>query len=263
MGTGTRALDEIKIKLTKTPVLQYFDVKKPVILSVDSSMSGTGAVLLQNNLPVAYVSKALTKTQQKYSQLEEEMFAIYFGLTRFHDYVYGEVYGKQDVTVETNHLPLIRMFNKPLNKAPARLQRMLILVQVQKYDFKLVYKRGKDLIIADALSRAYINVRDNDDSEAHVNLVKLQMGASDELLTKIKTETNKDPDLVELSRVILTGWPNNNIKLHYKIKIYSKYKSELSVVDGVVYKNRSIVIPSNMRKYILDKLHYNHMRINK
>lgn len=56
-------LQNIKEKLTKAPMLQYYDVRKPVIISVDSSMSGTGAVILQNDLPIAYASKALTEAQ--------------------------------------------------------------------------------------------------------------------------------------------------------------------------------------------------------
>lgn len=122
MGTGTRTLRKIKEKLIRAPILQYYGVRKPVTISVDSSMSGTGGVILQNNLPIAYASKALTEAQQRYSQLKKEMFAICFGLTRFHDYIYG----KQDVSVETGHLPLLGGFKKPLNKWPARLQRMLI-----------------------------------------------------------------------------------------------------------------------------------------
>lgn len=74
-------------------------------------MTRTGAVLLQNNLPVAYVSKALTQTQQLYPQLEKEMLAICFGLTRFHDCICD----KQDVTVETDHLLLTGVFKKPLS----------------------------------------------------------------------------------------------------------------------------------------------------
>lgn len=166
-GKGVRA-DPDKIRAIRE--MQYYDIKKPVTISVDSSMSGTGAALLQDNLPVAYASKALTETQQRYSQIEKEMFAVCFGLTRFPDYIYG----KQDLTVETDHLPLLGVFKKPLNKCPARLQRMLI--KCQKYDFKLCYKRSKELIIADELSRAFLETKDvsnwdNDMAAAYVNLI--------------------------------------------------------------------------------------------
>ena len=46
--------------ITKVPVLKYFNPKRPVKLSVDTSSKGLGAVLLQDNHPIAYASKALT-----------------------------------------------------------------------------------------------------------------------------------------------------------------------------------------------------------
>lgn len=102
------ALKQIKNKLTQATVLQYYNVKEPVITSVHNSMSGTDAVLLQKNLPDTYASKCLTDAQKRYSKLEKEMFAVCFGLSRFHDCVYG----KQDVIVETDHLPLLGVFKK-------------------------------------------------------------------------------------------------------------------------------------------------------
>lgn len=157
--------------------------------------------------------------------MEKEIFAICFGLTRFHDYIYG----KQDVTVETDHLPLLGVLKKTLNKCPARLQRMLI--QCQKYDFTLRYKRDKELIIADALSRAYLNTKDESDWDnemaAHVNLIIRDTEIQDKLLQKIKDETVKDTELIKLREVILNGWQNNSKQLDNSIKTLNKYKSEL------------------------------------
>lgn len=61
--------------LTKAPVLSYFQPNKPITLSVDASQHGVGAVLAQEGCPVAYSSRSLTDTQQKYTQIEEEMVA--------------------------------------------------------------------------------------------------------------------------------------------------------------------------------------------
>jgi len=65
----------------ETPVLKYFDPKKPTKLSVDASSKGLGAVLLQEGHPITYASRALTQTQQNYAQIEKEMLAILFGCT--------------------------------------------------------------------------------------------------------------------------------------------------------------------------------------
>ena len=85
----TESFETLKELISNTPVLLYFDPKKQVILSVDASSKGIGAVLFQDNQPVAYASKSLTTCQQNYTQIEKEMLAIVIGCTRFHDYIYG------------------------------------------------------------------------------------------------------------------------------------------------------------------------------
>ena len=69
----------LKTSISSAPVLKFFDPKEPVTLSVDASSKGVGAVLLQNDRPVAYASKALTPSQENYAQIEKEMLAIVFG----------------------------------------------------------------------------------------------------------------------------------------------------------------------------------------
>ncbi len=76
------------------------------------------------------------------------MLAIVFGCKKFHDYVYGI----PTITVETYHKPLEAILTKSLNRAPARLQKMIM--SIQKHSLHVVYKPGKELQIADTLSRA-------------------------------------------------------------------------------------------------------------
>jgi len=88
--------------VTKAPVLKYFDPSQPTKISVDASSRGLGAVLLQDNHPIVYASKALTNCQQRYAQIEKEMLAVVFGCTQFHEYIYG----MPSVEVKTDHKPL-------------------------------------------------------------------------------------------------------------------------------------------------------------
>ena len=67
----------------------YYDVKKPITLEVDTSMKGLGAALVQEEKPVAFASKTLTKTQANYSNIEREMLALVHGVERLHTYLYG------------------------------------------------------------------------------------------------------------------------------------------------------------------------------
>lgn len=56
--------------------------------------------------------------------------------------------------METDHKALVQIFNKPLHECPPRLQR--IFLRLQRY-INLVYKSGKQLFIADTLSRSFFN----------------------------------------------------------------------------------------------------------
>ena len=61
-----------------TPVLGYYDHEKSITLSVDASSKGLGAVILQEGKPIAYASRALTPTQERYAQIEKETLAIVY-----------------------------------------------------------------------------------------------------------------------------------------------------------------------------------------
>ena len=92
------ALQLIKKKMTSAPVLAFYDVKKLVTVSCDVSNFGLGAVLLQENKPIAYASRALTDTEK---QIEKELLAVVYALEKFNQYVYGKT-----VQVESDHKPL-------------------------------------------------------------------------------------------------------------------------------------------------------------
>ena len=136
-------------------MLAYFKPDRPIKLSVDASSKGLGAVILQDDHPIAYASKSLTKTQQQFAQIEKEMLAVVFGCTRFHDYIYGV----NNVTVESDHKPLETILKKPSCQAPLRLQKMIMTIQ--KYSLNVIYRPGKELVLADTLSRALL--QDDDD----------------------------------------------------------------------------------------------------
>ena len=79
--------------VTNSPVLKYFDPNLPAKLSVDMSKSGLGSVLLQLHKddwhPVAFASRALSKTERRYSQIEKETLAVIYASEKFNQFVYG------------------------------------------------------------------------------------------------------------------------------------------------------------------------------
>ena len=147
--THKKSWKQVKQLITREPVLKYFDPSKEVTLQCDASESGLGAVILQEGQPIAFSSRALTSTERNYAQIEKEPLSIVHGCTRFDQYVYG-----RSITVQTDHKPLETIFKKSLLSAPKRLQRMLL--QFQRYSLNIVYKPGKELFIADTLSRVFL-----------------------------------------------------------------------------------------------------------
>ncbi|KAK3732551.1 hypothetical protein QZH41_017842, partial [Actinostola sp. cb2023] len=113
---------------------------------------------MQGGSPIAYASRSLTETECKYAQIEKELLAVVFGCERFHQYIYAK-----EVTVETDHRPLVSIITKSLDKAPARLQRMLL--RLQRYNIDLQYKPGKELYTADTLSRAHLPTTGDEDED--------------------------------------------------------------------------------------------------
>lgn len=262
----TESFEELKKCLSSRPVLQFYDMKKPIVLSVDASKSGLGACLLQDGLPVAYGSKALTPTEQNYAQIEKELYACVFACDRFYAYIYG----RGDITIETDHKPLISIIKKPIVDAPPRLQRMLL--RLQRFTFKLVYKPGKQLFIADTLSRAYLEESIEDDDRCYSEEVceitrsvveNASNNITDLQFIEIQKCTETDEELILLQKYILNGWPNLKENLENNIKPYWTYKEDLSVACGLVWKGDKIVIPRNMRKEMLKKVHIGHLGLEK
>ena len=104
--------------------------------------------------------------EQRYAQIEREALAIYDGLTKCHNYIYGK-----RITVVTDHKPLLRVFNKQAKSI--RLPR--IVDRCAYYDFELIFHPGP-VNIADALSRLHKSASNNDSEieiKVKVSLVRL------------------------------------------------------------------------------------------
>ena len=95
--------------LQNASTLCYYDADLPVSLETDASQSGLGAVLLQNGRPISFMSKALTETQSKYSNIEHEVLGIVTGVEHFHQYLFGK-----EFTLYTDHKPIENLILKSL-----------------------------------------------------------------------------------------------------------------------------------------------------
>ena len=124
--------------------LTYFDCTKPVVIQTDASEYGPEADPLQAGRPIAFVSKTLTDIETRYANIECECLSVCYGLEKSHTHGYG-----QHITVHNDHKPLEMIQKKPIHAAPPHLQRMLL--HLQKYDYIMVNKPGKEMVLADCL----------------------------------------------------------------------------------------------------------------
>ena len=75
-----QCLNKIKQLLTNKPVLQFYEVHQLTTMQVDAFQHGLGACLLQEGHSIACESRSLTKAEQHYAQIEEELPAIVYVL---------------------------------------------------------------------------------------------------------------------------------------------------------------------------------------
>ena len=78
-----QSLQQIKNAITVAPVLRYSDPGETTVLQCDASSTGLDAVLMQKGQPVTYASRALTKTEREYAQIDKKLLAIVLGAERF------------------------------------------------------------------------------------------------------------------------------------------------------------------------------------
>ena len=133
------------------PVLKAPDFTKPFILQVDACDDGIGAVLLQEfngeRHPICYHSAKLKTHQRPYATVEKEALALILALEKFHVYLGGT---GQKIVVHSDHNPL--KFVTQLKLKNQRLARWALALQ--PYNLEIQHIRGRENVLADALSRA-------------------------------------------------------------------------------------------------------------
>jgi hypothetical protein len=83
------AFDLIKHMLINTPVLAFPDPECNYTLISDASMTGCGAVLTQNDKPVAYFSSKFSPAERNYHTTDQEMLGVIKALKTWRCYLEG------------------------------------------------------------------------------------------------------------------------------------------------------------------------------
>lgn len=247
------AFGTLKEKLSESACLAYYDPSKEIVIQVDSSQHGIGAVLLRDGRPIEYASRALTISERNWAQIEKEALAVLYGLERFDQYTYGRA-----VTVENDHKPLSAILRKPLSTVPKRLQDLMM--RYNRYDVNFVFVKRFELNLADTLSRAHLNSNGhNHDNRARIMNVNIFGNIPDAHLEEIQEATKKDNGLQDVMELVMNGWPGGKRNIPPSAFPYFDIRDTLSAADGVLLKGEAIAIPQSLRSRIRKRLHSSHL----
>ena len=145
-GAAKQAFEDLKHALTHAPVLALPNPDLPFEVVVDASGFGCGAVLLQNQRPVAFHSVKFSSAERNYPAGEQELLAVISALRQWRCHLEGA----REVLVVTDHKPNTFLDGKPsvqFSRRQARWQEFL-----SRFDFKWEFRMGC-ANVADPLSR--------------------------------------------------------------------------------------------------------------
>ena len=249
------AFEEIRNSMSTNATLAHFSLSKDVVLQVDASGLGLGAVLLQPDeekslRPVAYASRVLTPAERNYSNIEREALALIFGAHKFRQYLMGT-----NFTFRTDHKPLLSLYD-PLKAVPmltsTRLKKWRLVLAA--YSYKMEYVPGKQNTFADYLSRKPQAGQPSPDElvEEQVLYLTTENIVNAEAVAR---ETRKDPVLSQVLRFTKIGWP---AEVPAELTPYFRKQNEISLQNDVLMWDSRIIIPLNLQDILLKDLHSEH-----
>jgi hypothetical protein len=136
-----------------------------------------------------------------------------------------------------------------------------MIVRLMRYDVKLVYTPGKSMFIADTLSRAYLteSTQTNSEFDFVVHTVSKYLSVTPERRTQFQQETARDECLQLVKQFIQVGWPEAKEKVDEKCRHYFDLRCELSEHDGLLFLEDKVIVPDNMRRELINKVHESHL----
>ena len=171
-------------------------------------------------------------------------------------------YGKK-FTLETDQKPLVSIYKKHMIDISPRVQR-LIVRSFPYLPFKVVYKKGRDIPVADALS--CVTPMDPEDN-IQLPIIAVNMiitwilmsvepqGSFSNKLDWLRKSTAQDE---QLKGYISTGFPCDKKNLPTDLHEFWSRKKMLSIESGLITCGNRIIVPKEMRPEMLQYVHEEH-----
>ena len=231
----------LKSKLTSTPVLQPFSKDKDTIISVYASSRAIGSVLTQEGHPVLFISRKLTDTEARYSNIEREALAVLWTCQRLENFLLGKKF-----VIETDHKPLLYIFD-PDNavKTDISPRLMRFSLKMMHFDYLIKHVAGKNNVIADGLSRVFCQEASNT-PQVHFSETCIDSRT-------LADETERDRFLQDVKQRIITGnWSN----VSKREQPFKKIAMQMSIDDnGCIRFGSRVIPPQSLKRRIFDIAH--------
>jgi len=210
---ATAAFQALKAAVTSAPVLALPDFTKPFIVECDASTHGFGAVLLQENHPIAYFSRPVAPRHRSLAAYERELIGLVHAVRHWRPYLWGRRF-----TVRTDHYSLKFLLDQRLATIPQHHWVGKLL----GFDFGVEYKPGAQNAVADALSR-------RDTPEGTVLAISAPRF---DYIDRLRQEQAIHPAAVDLKEEVLAGsrsapWAITDGLLTYDGRVYVPPSSPL------------------------------------
>ena len=268
------AFEFLRDTLISNKIMNYPDFSQPFIVKSDASHSAIGYVLNQTingeEKVIAYGSKKLSNTQQNWSTYDREFFALLCAVRANAHYLRHAPF-----TAITDHRPLLAWKKMDAKKDPTG-RRTRWTIELNTYDFELIYKQGKAHADADAMSR-----RGDDDDEVAEDgedfLALLGMACEDEFsavkLNAVEEEIDRlriaQNDDLTISMVKSFVRTRKKIPSTFPESWYKANRRWFVMRQGILYKKAyaesihlkviQAVIPPSLVKTVLKDLHGSYM----
>jgi hypothetical protein len=138
-----QAFQTLKMAMCTTPVLALSDFTKTFVLECDASGKGIGVVLMQEGRPLAFTSKKILERNLGKSIYEKEMLAILHVVDLWRPYLLGQWF-----QIKTDHQSLKYFLEQRISS----LEQQKWVTKLFGYDYEIIYNKGKDNVVVDALS---------------------------------------------------------------------------------------------------------------
>ena len=230
-----------------------------------------------------------TPSESRYSSVEGEMLAVVDSLHKARHFVLG----CRDLVVAVDHKPLLGLLDNRSLEEVENPRLLLLKTKTLWYSFKMVHVPGKkncgpdymsrrennsdmdsldtkDIRIACILAMAGGNSDNSDKIELSNQIEEVLVGSVSSRLhntdglsavtfERVKAAVTNDETLLALREAILNT--NSAMRFPPGLDVFNKYRDSLHVLEGVPMYGYRVIVPTKLRKEVLDGLHAAHQSV--